>query len=69
MAAKTRISSVSEVRSPQLTLPVAFNPSSSGQVAVVMYEWADVKYLGVQAPNQDAGAALPVSNKLNYADE
>lgn len=39
---------------------VAFNPSSQGQVAVVMYEWADVKYLGVQTPDQDQSAGLPV---------
>ncbi|ORX36229.1 lung seven transmembrane receptor-domain-containing protein [Kockovaella imperatae] len=30
---------------------VEFNPASSGQVALVIYEWSDVPYLGVETPD------------------
>ncbi|RSH94248.1 hypothetical protein EHS25_004051 [Saitozyma podzolica] len=32
-------------------IEVSFNPESSGQVALVLYEWSDVPYLGVDTPD------------------
>lgn len=37
--------------------PVTFDPSSTGQLALVLYEWSDVKYLGADTPGDDS---LPV---------
>lgn len=36
-------------------LAVSFDDSSTGQVALVIYEWADVRYLGVETPTQEVG--------------
>ncbi|ORY26066.1 lung seven transmembrane receptor-domain-containing protein [Naematelia encephala] len=36
-------------------IDVTFNPTSSGQVALVMYEWKDVPYLGVETPDNSVG--------------
>ena len=38
---------------------VSFDPSSSGQVALVMYEWSDVPYLGVDTPEGSVGSLSP----------
>jgi hypothetical protein len=38
---------------------VTFDPSSTGQLALVMYEWSDVQYLGAETPTN--GEELPVS--------
>ncbi|WWC69036.1 uncharacterized protein I206_102972 [Kwoniella pini CBS 10737] len=35
-------------------IEVTFNPSSSGQVALIVYEWKDVPYLGVETPDNAA---------------
>lgn len=44
---------------------VTFDESSSqGQVAMVIYEWKDVKYLGVTTSTTDD--SLPVSNPLQH---
>lgn len=37
------------------TSAVAFDPSSSGQVSLVIYEWSDVGYLGVDTPDNSVG--------------
>ena len=34
---------------------VTFNPTSNGQVALVIYEWNDVSYLGVDTPDNSVG--------------
>lgn len=34
---------------------VSFNPTSSGQVSLVIYEWSDVEYLGVDTPDNSVG--------------
>ena len=34
-------------------LIVTFDPSSSGQLALVLYEWDDVKYLGADTPGNE----------------
>jgi len=42
-------------------LLVSFNPTSSGQVSLVIYEWSDVQYLGVDTPeNSVGGISRPV---------
>lgn len=41
-------------------LSVTFDSSSQGQVAMVIYEWKDVGYLG-KATSQDDDDTLPVS--------
>lgn len=43
---------------PPYPKTVTFDPSSIGQLALVMYEWNDVKYLGADTPYDDE---LPVS--------
>jgi hypothetical protein len=40
---------------------VTFDPRSSGQVALVIYEWADVAFLGTETPDETVGGGdLPV---------
>ena len=39
----------------QRQLAVAFDSSSAGQVAMVIYEWKDVDYLGADTPDNDVG--------------
>lgn len=51
--------------STELTVfTVTFDPTSSGQVALVIYEWADVAYLGAETPDETVGSGhdsnLPV---------
>nr|XP_019050058.1 major facilitator protein [Kwoniella bestiolae CBS 10118]OCF28988.1 major facilitator protein [Kwoniella bestiolae CBS 10118] len=36
-------------------IQVTFDPTSSGQVALIVYEWRDVPYLGVGTPDSTAG--------------
>ena len=47
--------------------PVSFDQRSSGQVALVIYEWKDVKYLGVESPDDAVGASsssVPVRMRM-----
>lgn len=39
-------------------IPVSFNPTSSGQVSLIIYEWTDVQYLGVETPNNEVGGVI-----------
>ena len=39
---------------------MTFDPSSDGQVALVMYEWKDVQYLGVETPETVSQEDRPV---------
>lgn len=41
---------------------VSFNPASSGQVALVIYEWKDVQYLGAQTHSSEDEDESPVSS-------
>lgn len=38
---------------------MTFDPTSTGQLALVLYEWSDVKYLGADSPGDDS---MPVSS-------
>jgi len=61
------VRSICRQRVPQLLMRylVTFDESSSqGQVAMVVYEWKDVKYLGVITSMTDD--SLPVSNPLQH---
>jgi hypothetical protein len=40
-------------------ITVTFDPTSTGQLALVLYEWSDVKYLGADSPGDDS---MPVSS-------
>jgi hypothetical protein len=47
-------------------LLVEFDPASSGQVALVIYEWSDVPYLGVDTPDNSVGGGnRPVRRSLS----
>jgi hypothetical protein len=50
---------------------VSFDPSSAGQVALVIYEWKDVQYLGADTPDNSVGnppvRTSPVQDRM--ADE
>jgi len=37
---------------------VSFNPTSSGQVSLIIYEWKDVSYLGVDTPGNEVGGVI-----------
>lgn len=39
---------------------VSFNPASAGQVALVIYEWKDVQYLGAETPRSEDEDESPV---------
>ena len=39
-------------------ISVSFNPSSSGQVSLIIYEWSDVSYLGVDTPGNEVGGVI-----------
>ncbi|WWD08697.1 hypothetical protein V865_006810 [Kwoniella europaea PYCC6329] len=36
-------------------IQVTFDPTSSGQVALIVYEWKDVPYLGIETPESTGG--------------
>ena len=40
---------------------MTFDPTSTGQLALVLYEWSDVKYLGADSPGDDS---MPVRSAL-----
>jgi hypothetical protein len=42
-------------------VPVSFDSTSQGDLAMVIYEWADVKYLGKVTTPADDETDLPVS--------
>lgn len=42
---------------------VTFDPSSSGQLALVLYEWDDVKYLGADTPGNEDDS-MPVRKRF-----
>jgi hypothetical protein len=42
-------------------ITVTFDPTSTGQLALVLYEWSDVKYLGADSPGDDS---MPVRSAL-----
>jgi hypothetical protein len=39
-------------------ISVSFNPTSSGQVSLIIYEWSDVSYLGVDTPGNEVGGVI-----------
>jgi hypothetical protein len=39
-------------------ITVSFNPTSSGQVSLIIYEWNDVSYLGVDTPGNEVGGVI-----------
>ena len=39
-------------------ITVSFNPTSSGQVSLIIYEWKDVLYLGVATPANEVGGVI-----------
>ena len=39
-------------------IAVSFNPTSSGQVSLIIYEWKDVSYLGVDTPGNEVGGVI-----------
>jgi hypothetical protein len=39
-------------------ISVSFNPTSSGQVSLIIYEWKDVSYLGVNTPGNEVGGVI-----------
>jgi hypothetical protein len=39
-------------------ITVSFNPTSSGQVSLIIYEWKDVSYLGVSTPGNEVGGVI-----------
>jgi hypothetical protein len=39
-------------------MAVSFNPTSSGQVSLIIYEWSDVSYLGVDTPGNEVGGVI-----------
>jgi hypothetical protein len=39
-------------------ITVSFNPSCSGQVSLIIYEWKDVSYLGVDTPGNEVGGVV-----------
>lgn len=41
-----------------MLISVSFNPSSSGQVSLIIYEWKDVSYLGVNTPGNEVGGVI-----------
>jgi hypothetical protein len=45
---------------------VSFNPESSGQVALVLYEWSDVPYLGVDTPDNSVGGVNRPVRGVNF---
>ena len=44
------------------SLPVSFDSTSQGQLAMVIYEWKDAKYLG-KVHHSDTDNELPVSHQ------
>lgn len=57
---------------PSADLVVTFYPESTGQVALVIYEWGDVPYLGVNTPDNSVGGqerpvrSVPFSSGYRY---
>jgi len=39
-------------------ISVSFNPTSSGQVSLIIYEWKDVSYLGFDTPGNEVGGVI-----------
>jgi hypothetical protein len=42
----------------KVLITVSFNPTSSGQVSLIIYEWSDVSYLGVNTPGNEVGGVI-----------
>ena len=41
-----------------MLMTVSFNPTSSGQVSLIIYEWKDVSYLGVDTSGNEVGGVI-----------